>query len=125
MARFRFGYAKGRRRERGTMNKVEKAYAEHLQQRVYVGEVLAWGYEAVKLRLADNTFYTPDFWVLPTTLELTLVDTKGYKKKPNGEPGYWAEEDAKAKLKVAAEMFPFRFVVAYKVPGVGWVEEEV
>jgi hypothetical protein len=48
----------------GEMNKTEAAYDTHLFQRFFANEILWHKFEAVKLRLADNTFYSPDFAVM-------------------------------------------------------------
>jgi hypothetical protein len=45
----------------GTMNKTEAAYAGHLELQRRAGDVEWFKFEALKFRLADNTFYTPDF----------------------------------------------------------------
>ena len=45
----------------GRMNKTEAAYAELLAARAHVGEILEFKFESLKLRLADRTWYTPDF----------------------------------------------------------------
>ena len=82
----------------GKMNKTEEAYAAHLELRKAAGEVLWWKFEGMKLRLADNTFYTPDFNVLTRDCVMECHEVKGY----------WID-DARVKIKVAAEMFPFRF----------------
>jgi hypothetical protein len=51
----------------------------------------------VKLRLADRTFYTPDFQVVnDATGEIELHEVKGG----------WIEDDAMVKFKTAAAMFP-------------------
>lgn len=44
----------------GQMNKTESAYCQHLEQRKRAGEIAWYRFEGIKLRLADNTFYTPD-----------------------------------------------------------------
>ena len=80
----------------GRMNKLEAAYAERLDSFVKMGLISSFKYEAVKLRLADNTFYTPDFMVVGSDGTIAMHETKGY----------W-EDDARVKIKVAAEMFPF------------------
>ena len=82
----------------GEMNKTEQAYAAHLELLKAAGEVLWYRFEGLKLRLADNTFYTPDFAVLTRELVLECHEVKGY----------W-QDDARVKIKVAAEMYPFRF----------------
>jgi hypothetical protein len=100
----------------GTMNKTEAAYAAHLQDQQHAGAVLWFKFEAVKLRLADNTFYTCDFAVLPSTGVLEMHEVKGF----------W-QDDAKVKIKVAASIYPFRFIAVKaraKKNGGGWEREE-
>lgn len=120
--------ARGRIRKRsGEMNKTEAAFAAYLRTEQVAGRVLWFGFEQVKLRLADNTYFTPDFGVMYANGELWLVDTKG-TKKDGGRYKPWVEEDARIKLKVAAETFPFVLAVAYRLPikaGGNWVIEEV
>lgn len=104
----------GRSKERG-MNKTEASYAAHLELRRRVGEVAWWSYEAIKLRLADNTFYTPDFAVMLASGQIEIHEVKGH----------W-EDDARVKIKVAAEQFPFRFLAIMALPkskGGGWSVE--
>ena len=45
----------------GQMNKTESAYCQHLELRKRAGEIAWYRFEGIKLRLANNTFYTPDF----------------------------------------------------------------
>jgi len=100
----------------GTMNKTEAAYAAHLKELEHAGQVLWHKFEAIKLRLADNTFYTCDFAVLPASEVLELHEVKGF----------W-QDDARAKIKIAASLFPFRFVAVTaraKKRGGGWEREE-
>lgn len=67
--------------------------------------VLAWAFESVKLRLANGTFYTPDFLVNVERcpMHLQLHEVKG----PH------AEEDAKIKFKMAAAKFHAFYVFCY------------
>jgi hypothetical protein len=111
-------FAKGQpRRLPGTMNGLEKKYAGELELRKLAGEIIDWQFEAVKLRLADNTFYTPDFFVMHANCDIEFVETKGF----------WMD-DAKVKIKVAADryfMFKFTAVKALaKKHGGGWSVEE-
>ncbi len=92
-------YALGRLKI-GEMNKQEVAYDQHLWQRFFAKEILWHKFEAIKLRLADNTFFTCDFAVLTADLALELLEVKG---------GFW-KDDARVKIKVAASMYPFRFI---------------
>ncbi|MEM5384161.1 hypothetical protein VSR68_11285 [Paraburkholderia phymatum] len=80
----------------GKMNKSESAYAAHLEALKHVGQILWYRFEGIKLRLADNTFYTPDFAVIVASGALELHEFKGFM-----------EEDANVKLKAAASQYPF------------------
>lgn len=88
----------------GVMNKTEQAYADRLEALRAARQIQSWKFEAVKLRLADKTFYSPDFLV---------VDADGYVELHEVK-GFW-EDDARVKVKVAAEQFPFRFLAVKKV----------
>ncbi len=89
-------------RQPGEMNKTETKYARVLDERRAAGEVAAWWYESVTLKLAPSTHYRPDFLVMLADGSLEVHEVKG---------GF-VQEDAWIKTKVAAAMFPFRFVVA-------------
>lgn len=100
----------------GKMNQTEAAYAEHLRALQHAGEILWFRFEGIKLRLADNTFYTPDFAVLAADGVMELHEVKGF----------W-QDDARAKIKIAADQYPFRFIavrVRPKKDGGGWAVEE-
>ncbi|HEX7881940.1 MAG TPA: DUF1064 domain-containing protein [Afipia sp.] len=99
----------------GEMNKTEARYDQHLVS--ITGTVIAWHkFEAVKLRLADNTFYTPDFAVMLLDGTMEMHEVKGF----------W-EDDARVKIKVAAALYPFRFKALKPIAqkhGGGWSVEE-
>lgn len=100
----------------GTMNKTEAAYAATLDARCHAGEVAWFKFEGIKLRLADNTFYTPDFAVMLADGVLEMHEVKGF----------W-QDDARAKIKIAADLYPMRFIaiqVKAKKDGGGWSREE-
>jgi hypothetical protein len=100
----------------GTLNKTEQAYAAELELRKRAGEVAWYKFEGIKLRLAANTFLTVDFAVMLAAGELEMVDVKGGK-------GVWTD-DARAKIKIAADMYPFRFKAVYPAGrGRGFIEE--
>lgn len=103
---------RGVRRVPGQMNGLERAYSLHLEARKHAGEVLWWAFDCVKLRLAEKTFYTPDFLVMNADLSIEVHETKGTSK---GKP--FVEDDAAVKIKVAAELFPFGFVMIWRVAG--------
>ena len=94
------------------MNKSETQYAEHLETLRAARAVLWWKFEGLKLRLADNTFYTPDFVVMPADCRIECHEVKGF----------W-RDDARAKIKIAASIYPFRFLAVTKRRG-GWDREE-
>jgi len=89
----------------GKMNKTELAYSHYLEALRACGEIVWWGFEVIKLRLADNTFYTVDFFVMASSGQLEAHEVKGAKEI--------FMDDAKVKVKVAASVFPFVFKVAY------------
>lgn len=105
-------FAKGRTREPGAMNKTEAAYSEVLEAMKGLGRIEWYAFEGIKLRLADRTFYTPDFFIMAPDGTLECREVKGF----------W-EDDARVKIKVAASLFPFRFVAVKKTKQ-GWEEEE-
>lgn len=108
-------YALGRLKP-GEMNRTEQAYSLLLAERQANGEVAWWAFEGVTLKLAEGSRYTPDFFVMLVdgTLECHEVKSR------------WLG-DAKTKMRVAAEKFPFRFQAMFAVPkrdGGGWKVEE-
>lgn len=100
----------------GQKNKTEQRYGEHLEQRRIAGEVAWYKFEGVKLRLADNTFYTPDYAVMLADGQMEMHECKGH----------WTD-DARVKIKVAADIYPFRFIAVKakaKKDGGGWGMED-
>lgn len=97
-------FARGRIRPKpGQMNKRERAYEIHLEAERKAGRVLWFLFEGIKLRLAEKTFYTPDFVVMTADGLIEFHEVKGF----------W-EDDARVKIKCAAESFPFRFLAITK-----------
>ena len=99
----------------GSMNKTEAAYDAHLAALQHAGQILWRKFEGLKLRLADNTFYTPDFAVMAADGVIECHEVKGF----------W-QDDARAKIKVAADLYPFRFIAVKaraKKEGGGWKVE--
>ena len=90
------------RLKQGVMNKTERNYAGYLESRKIKGEIQYYAFDSIKFRLADKTFYSPDFIVLKANGELEAHEVKGR----------W-EDDAKVKIKVAASMHPIPFVAVY------------
>lgn len=117
--RSRKTFALGRLKS-GTMNKTEAEYAKILEARRACGNVLWYRFEGVTLKLADNTRYTPDFIVMLDSGELEAHEVKGSMS--------FIQDDAKVKIKVAADIFPFRFILVApraKKNGGGWETKEI
>jgi hypothetical protein len=81
-----------KRKVPGEQNNHETYWREQLENMPDVEKVY---YEGVKLKLANNTFYTPDFMVLKSDGSIEFHEVKGSWKAPN-------QEDARVKIKVAA-----------------------
>ena len=120
-------FAKYKRRKPGERNKTEAAYEQHLELLKRAGEIDSYSFEGIKLKLADNTFYTPDFLVFANDMTLEIHDVKGTSKKLRAsgikESVPWIEEDAKLKLKIVAKLYPFRVFATFKTPD-GWQKIE-
>jgi len=93
------------------MNGTERSYADLLNLRVKTGEILRWDFEPEKLKLAKNTYYTPDFRVITQQEEIEFHEVKGF----------W-RDDARVKIKVAAATHPYRFIAVQKKKGI-WMYE--
>lgn len=99
----------------GVMNNTEKAYAAHLANRLHLGGIAWYQFEGIKFRLADSTFYSPDFAVMLFDGHMEIHEVKGF----------WTD-DARVKIKVAASMYPFQFIAVKaksKKDGGGWEYE--
>ena len=83
----------GRQRD-DRMNRTESEYAILLEYRRLAGEIKGYGFERIKLRLADKTWYCPDFDVIGVGGETEFHEVKG---------GF-IRDDAMVKFKVAREM---------------------
>jgi len=103
------------RMKSGERNKLEQAYETHLESLKQAGEIQWYKFEGMKFRLADNCFFTPDYAVLLANGEMEMHEVKGAKAI--------FQCDAKAKIKIASEMYPFRFIAIFpiaKKSGGGW-----
>ena len=108
------GRATRLRRVAGQMNRLEQRYAALLDARKARGDVAEWHYEALTLKLAHDTRYTPDFLVVLADGAVELHEVKG---------GHF-RDDAKVKARVCARAFPFCLRLARLVAG-SWQIEEV
>lgn len=104
------------RMKAGKMNGTEQAYAETLRIKQAAGEIAWFKFEGMTFKLAEGCRYTPDFIVMLPDGTLEAHEVKGF----------WTD-DARAKIKVAAELFPLRFIAVHKKPkreGGGWRIED-
>ena len=102
------------------MNKGEKLYAEFLRRRMLAGEVKSYLFEGDTLPLAYRCDYTPDFRVVLSDGRIEYHECKGKKGK-----SYYAREDARIKIKVAASLYPqFAFCVVWLDQGT-WKRKDV
>jgi len=103
------------------MNKGEAAYATHLEALKRAGHISQYRFEGLTLRLGEDLRFTADFFVVNADDEIEL-----HEVKPASKGKYFAREDAKIKLKVAAEQYPFRVYVCWPAPGfIHWHREEI
>lgn len=114
-------FAGDRRRE--GMNKTEGRYADHLDALIASGVVSEWHYEPLSLKLADELRWHPDFLVVTDAGEMELHEVKGQKR--GKAETYHVEDDARAKIRVAARQYPFRVVVVWPNTAGGWHRQEV
>jgi len=112
--------AKGRTTPRvaGRMNGTETAFSHLLELERISGLIVRWRFEALKLRLADMTSYSPDFMTLRGDGSIHL-----YEIKPGNRAGPVWTPDSHVKAKLAAEAFgEFFFHVAWHYGKVWHVE---
>ena len=86
-----------------------EAHYPLLKRLLLAGEVLHYEFEPLKLRLADKTFYTPDFMVVRRDGLIELHEVKGF----------W-EDDARVKIKVAAKQHWMFTFVGVQRKGAHW-----
>ena len=95
------------------MNKTETKYSVQLEMLKLSEQIKEWRFEPLKFRLAKNTFYTPDFLVV-TDNRFEIHEVKG---------GFW-RDDARVKIKVAANLYPwFKWIAAQLIRGEWKIEE--
>lgn len=105
----------------GQMSKTEAAYHDVLSMSRDAGAIADFKFESIRLKLADLTYYTPDFYVLHNDGGIELVEVKGSWAAPN-------QDKSRVKLKVAAAQYPeFQFTAVTPIAkkhGGGWEREE-
>lgn len=100
------------RRNAGGLNKTEQAFANHLDGLKRAGVIREFWPHPFSLRLAKGSHYEPDFLVQRADDVLEIHEVKGFRNALG-----------QTKLKIAAEKFPFRFLLVTKQAkknGGGW-----
>lgn len=104
--------ARGRtvQRQQGRMNKTEQRYfTDILEPGMRRGAILSADFDAIKLRIGDNCFYTPDFLVQLRDGTMELHEVKGFM-----------EDDARVKISSIAEKYPFTVYLCRYESKTGW-----
>jgi len=100
--------ARRQRHQAGKMNKLETEYAFWLKINP---NVIDFHFESFKLRMADRTWYTPDFLVIYED-RMEFHEVKGF----------W-EDDARVKWKTCADLYPWFVLRAIQKKKGKWVTE--
>jgi hypothetical protein len=100
------------------------SYAQHLELRRKVGDIVWWAFEPIRVRVAKNTYFVPDFMVMLSSGELELHDTKGSKRvtRKSGlvEEVAYTKEDAQMKMKIVAELLPIPLKKVWRTHSGEW-----
>jgi hypothetical protein len=91
------------------MNKTEEARAIDLEAMKRAGLIVEWWYERWTFKLADDLRFTPDYVIQENSGELRIEEIKGF----------W-RDDARAKIKMFAALFPFRVTALKRNKNGGW-----
>lgn len=115
--RARFGKgAAAKPRKAGEQSKHERAYEDHLRSRL-LHDVLWFAYEGVNLKLADGSYYKPDFCVMLADGTICMDEVKPGSINAKGELRTVIGDVSALKLKLADERFPFCFRLISVVKG--------
>lgn len=106
----------------GRMNDTEAKFALRLEGMKRAGEIDGWMYESIRVRLADRTTYSPDFyswkgWTFTTHdgagektwYEFVFYEIKGFRR-----------DDAMVKFKIAREQYPWADFQMWSFTKQGW-----
>lgn len=91
-------------------NKTELAYGLILEAQKRRGDILGYRFEAIKLRLADQCWYTPDFFVERIDALPLFIEIKGRH--------IW--DDSKVKFKTAREIHTWADFEMWQKTKEGW-----
>lgn len=98
------------------MNGMEESFSTtYLEPLRLGGEIQWWDFEPMRFRIGVGAFYKPDFIVVDGIGQVLAYETKGH----------WREA-ARARIKVAADRFPWvRFIAVTSTRAGGWNFEEI
>lgn len=89
------------------MSKPERSFSEYNEARRIAREIETWAFHPAKWRLADGTWYEPDFMVVHLDGRIEFDDTKAFwKSKKQVRASVKSKEASTVKIKVAAETYP-------------------
>ena len=78
MRTYRAPFAGTKRKKPGEMNRLEKKYADEILEPLKVsGEIVEYVFERIKLKIAPNCYYIPDFMVIMESGEIIFDEIKG------------------------------------------------
>lgn len=103
------------------MNKTEGRYEQYLELERLGGLILSHAFQPEGLRLADKTFYYPDFRVITADRVVQFHDVKPAQRSGT----YYSTDDALVKIKLAAELHPYTFLIAWPSTGGQWCRKEI
>ncbi len=112
--------ATGRIRQPKGMNKTEARYGAFLESQKAIGTIAWYRFEGITLKLGFDNRLTVDFAVMTANGSLELHDCKASR---NGRTPH-IEDDALAKMRDAAENFPFRILVVWPGMRGEWENKE-
>jgi hypothetical protein len=105
------------------MNSTEARYALVLDHAKSNSLIESYAFEAFTLKLANGVRYTPDFMVVRSGF-IELHEVKAGRIDKAGNIKAITEDASRIKLKIAAEQYPFRFMLAV-LSKQGWKIEEI
>lgn len=120
------------RHKPGEQNSTERAYVLHLEALKKSGEILEYSFECETLKLGQDCRYTPDFRVIKyylagTDNDLPIIEfheVKGTRKKKGAASKPFIEDDALVKIKAAAQLHPYKFIIVWR-DGDAWQTREI
>lgn len=139
----RYPSAYRKRHKPGEMNKLESEYSAHLETLKKAGLIESYSFECETLKLGPDCRYTPDFRVVrlvqidpyknetahPDVMwhehRVEFHEVKGTRrKKGSTTTSPYCEDDALVKIKCAAELHPYKFILVWRDKD-QWMTKEI